>query len=115
MVSDREEAKRKDAESAEAKEYAGEIRKRAGLIQEENMHLEQEIERIKGEIAKIGDSLLTDVLQRGWQAVREPEFFGDAGKAYYASRYQSVYEAMDSLERACLDEVRDHGGDERGG
>lgn len=120
MLSDREEAKRKETEAAACRERAGEARKQADRIRDENGRLEREIGKIKGEIGKIGDGLLTDVLQQGCQAVREPdgremEAFGAAGQAYDTSRYQSVYEAMDSLEKACLDAVRDQGRGERGG
>lgn len=120
MVSDKEAAKRKEAEAAAARERAGEARMRAGSIREENGRLEYEIGKVKGEIAKAGGSLLTDAVQKGWQAVREPDkrelgVFGAAGQAYDASRYQSVYEAMDSLEKTYLDEAREYGSDERGG
>ena len=120
MVSDREEVKRKEAEAAAARGRAEETRKRVGLLKEENGRLERETARIKEEASRVGDGLLADAMQKGWQAVREPdgrelEAFGAAGQAYDASRYQSVYEAMDSLERAYLGEVKDHGMEERGG
>lgn len=120
MVSDREEVKRKEAEAAAARGRAEEARKRVGLLKEENGRLERETARIKEEASRVGDGLLADAMQKGWQAVREPdgrelEVFGAAGQAYDASRYQSVYEAMDSLERAYLGEVKDHGMEERGG
>ena len=120
MVSDREEAKRKEAEAAAARGRAEEARKQAGLLKEENRRLEHETERIKEDAARVGDGLLADAVQKGWQAVREPdgrelEAFGAAGQAYDASLYKSVYEAMDSLERAYLGEAKDHGMEERGG
>ena len=120
MVSDKEAAKRKEAEAEAARERAGAARKRADLIREENGRLEREINKVKGEVAKAGGSLLTDVMQQGWQAVREPDerelgAFGAAGQAYDTSRYQSVYEAMDRLEQTYLDDARGLGRDERGG
>lgn len=119
MLSDREEARRKEAEVAAAKGRTRETRKHAVLIQEENGRLEREIGKVKGEIARAGDGFLADVVQKGWQAVREPEgremeAFGASGQAYDASKYQSVYEAMDSLEEAYLGKSKDHGADERG-
>ena len=72
------------------------------MLREANGELEREISRLKEEIAKAGDGLLADVMQKGMQAVRKSEMIGAAGQAYDASRYGSVCEAMDSLEASCM-------------
>ena len=102
MASDRDEEKRKREETAAARARAGKAQEQARMLREANGELEREISRLKEEIAKAGDGLLADVMQKGMQAVRKSEMIGAAGQAYDASRYGSVCEAMDSLEASCM-------------
>lgn len=121
MVLDRDETGRKEVETEAARARAGEARALAEAIKEENGGLEKEIGKLKEEIARAGGGLLADVIREGRQAVLGPEgleieAFGAAGQAYDASRYRSVYEAMDSLEEAYLGREKGYAEDEeRGG
>ncbi len=120
MVLDKSEAERKDEEASAAKVRTEKARGQAGLLREGNGELEREIGRLKEEITKAGEGLLPDVVREGMQAIREPgkqelEILGAEGQAYDASRYTSVYEAMDSLEEAYLNRGQEHEQDERGG
>ena len=117
MALDKEDEVRKDREAAAALERADRINAEAEAMRESNARFEAEIMKLREKISSAG--ILADVVREGMKAIREPgglelEAMGAAGQAYDASKYASVYEAMDWLVGAYLERAWEHGQEKDG-